>query len=365
MATSRRGKDKSRATKLLGVSVALCAVFVWADRASAGGVTLSVPIPRVNVPKVNVPTATVIPRVNVPKVNVPTVTVIPRVNVPKVNVPTATVIPRVNVPKANVPTATVIPRVNVPKVNVPTVSFSKVNTLNLNASNASKVNAPPGPKLSSAPPPGNPFQGTPLSPGTPSKVGAPLRLKHTLELKQIHRPELNVNGVAGPPPHANQGTPLRGSTVTGPPPQGTSNAPPNMQIINTPYTPHVGGVSSPPPQGNTLSPGTPSQGGPSTVGAVPGVGEAALRNRSGSAGPESSGLSTTGVGSQNPGGSPGGAPSNDGGSAAPSNAGGAVGEARYYAPSASYSGNPTVCGRYPYPPRPIIGKRGCQRVRTQ
>ena len=66
-----------RATKLVSVSVALWAVVVGADRASAGGLN----VPSVNVPKVSVPT-------NIPKVNVPTA------SVPKVSVPTS--IPKVN-----------------------------------------------------------------------------------------------------------------------------------------------------------------------------------------------------------------------------------------------------------------------------
>ena len=69
---------------LLSVSIALCAVVVGADRASAGSV--------------NVPT-------NIPKVSVPT-------NIPKVSVPT-------NIPKVSVPT-------NLPKVNVQT-NLAKVN----------------------------------------------------------------------------------------------------------------------------------------------------------------------------------------------------------------------------------------------
>ena len=56
------------------VSIALCPAFAGADRATAGPVTVSVPIPTVNVPKVSVPTAIV------PKVNVPTAIVVPKVN---------------------------------------------------------------------------------------------------------------------------------------------------------------------------------------------------------------------------------------------------------------------------------------------
>ena len=77
-------------------SIALCTAFVGVDTASAGPVTVSVPI---TVPKVNVPT------VSVPRVNVPTV------NVPKVNVPTATI-----ASKVNVPTAIIASKVNVPTV---------------------------------------------------------------------------------------------------------------------------------------------------------------------------------------------------------------------------------------------------------
>src|SRR5262249_5470287 len=97
-ATSRPGRDKMRATKLVSVSVALCAVVVGADNASAGGVN----VPTVNVPRVNVPKPTVVPKVNVPRVNVnaPGVTVA-RVTVARVNVNA----PGVTVPRVNVNTA--------------------------------------------------------------------------------------------------------------------------------------------------------------------------------------------------------------------------------------------------------------------
>ena len=75
------------------VLIALCPAFVGVDTASAGPVTVSVPI---TVPKVNVPT------VSVPRLNVPTVSV-PKIDVPKVNVPT------VNVPTVYAPTATISP----------------------------------------------------------------------------------------------------------------------------------------------------------------------------------------------------------------------------------------------------------------
>src|SRR6516164_5636885 len=87
-----------RATKLVSVSIALCAVVVGADSASAGGVNVPT-----NIPKVNVPTN--IPKVsgstNIPKVNVPT-------NIPKVSGST-------NIPKVNVPTASVVSKVHVPR----------------------------------------------------------------------------------------------------------------------------------------------------------------------------------------------------------------------------------------------------------
>src|SRR5262249_3999256 len=106
-ATSRPGRDKMRATKLVSVSVALCAVVVGADNASAGGVN----VPTVNVPRVNVPKPTVVPKVNVPRVNVNA----PGVTVPRVNVNTPGVtVPRVTVPRVNVNT----PGVTGPRVNV-------------------------------------------------------------------------------------------------------------------------------------------------------------------------------------------------------------------------------------------------------
>ena len=90
-----------RATKLVSVSVALCAVVVGADSASAGGVNAPT-----NIPKVSAPT-------NIPKVSAPT-------NIPKVSAPT-------NIPKVNVPTASVRVPTNIPKVNVPTASVPKVS----------------------------------------------------------------------------------------------------------------------------------------------------------------------------------------------------------------------------------------------
>jgi len=65
-----------RATKLVSASLALCAVLMGADRASAGAVTVSVPVPKVNVSRVTVPP---------PKVNVPRATA----NVSKLNPSTA------------------------------------------------------------------------------------------------------------------------------------------------------------------------------------------------------------------------------------------------------------------------------------
>src|SRR5262252_6841719 len=62
-AASAEGRQKMRATKLVSISVTLCAVVVGADNASAGGVN----VPTVNVPRVNVPK----PTVSVPKVIVP------------------------------------------------------------------------------------------------------------------------------------------------------------------------------------------------------------------------------------------------------------------------------------------------------
>jgi hypothetical protein len=66
------------------LSLALCAAFAGADRASAGPVNIPVGIPtisNVTVPKVSLPTVTV------PKVSLPSVTV-PKVSLPSVAVPT-------------------------------------------------------------------------------------------------------------------------------------------------------------------------------------------------------------------------------------------------------------------------------------
>jgi hypothetical protein len=86
-----------RATKIVCILLALCIVFMAAGRASAGAVNVSVPVPRINVPRVDVQSS-------VPKISVPT-SVVPRVVVPRLNVQSS-------VPKVRVPTS-VVPKLNV------------------------------------------------------------------------------------------------------------------------------------------------------------------------------------------------------------------------------------------------------------